>query len=184
MTKASPARIARRRGRPKGSTVPLWDDSQCFTIAAWWGFRECGCSSQTAAYWAEVATGDKPIRPEDIEGLLSVAGVDIRHTAASLDNHLRALERKAKRAPANNAWLMISATAIKGLILAARTRKPDVYCGMLDVLIKHGWGDVLKRLSERIVEASKSNVPPFEGTLGRRGQELLDWVRRATPKIP
>jgi hypothetical protein len=79
---------------------------------------------------------------------------------------------------------MISATAIKGLVLAARLRKPDVYCGMLDVLIRHGWGDVLKRLSERIIEASKSNVPPFEGTLGRHGQELLDWVRRTTPKIP
>ena len=184
MTRASAARIARRRGRPKGSTVPFHLDPQCFAIAAWWGFRECGVGSRAAAYWAEVATGDKPIRPEDIEGLLTVAAVDIRHTAASLDNHLRALARKAKRAPANNAWLMISATAIKGLILAARTRKPDVYCGMLDVLIKHGWGDVLKRLSERIIEASKSNVPPFEGTLGRRGQELLDWVRRATPKIP
>src|SRR5215831_14321780 len=96
--------------------------------------------------------------------------------------HLDALARKAKRAPADNAWLQMSATAIKALILAARTKRTEVYCGMLDVLIGLGWADVIERLSARISEASKSNVPPFEGKLGRRGQELLDWLR-ATPKI-
>jgi hypothetical protein len=185
MTQASAARVARRRGRgrPKGSAVPLERDRQRFAIAAWWGFRECGCGPYIAAYWAAVATGDEPIRPEDIEGLLTVAGVDIKHTAVSLDKHLDALARKAKRAPADNAWLRMSATAIKALILAARTKRVEVYCAMLDVLVGLGWADVIGRLSARIIEASKSNVPPYEGKPGRRGQELLDWLRRTTPEI-
>jgi hypothetical protein len=184
MTRASPARIARRRGRPKGSTVPFERDRQRFAIAAWWGFRECGCGPYGATYWATVATGDEPIRPEDIGGLLTVAGIDIKRTASSLDKHLDALTRKAKRAPADNVWLQTSATTIKALILAARTNNMRIYCDMLDVLIGLGWADVIERLSARIIEASKSNVPPHEGKLGRRAQQLLAGLRDATPKKP
>jgi hypothetical protein len=184
MTRASAARVARRRGRPKGSAVAFERDRQRFAIAAWWGFRECGCGPYVAAYWAAVATGDAPIRPEDIDGLLTVAGIDIKHTASSLDTHLAHLARKAKRAPADNAWLRLSATTIKALILAARTRNMRVYCDMLDVLIGLGWAEVIERLSARIIEASRSNIPPHEAKLGRRGQELLAGLRRATPKKP
>src|SRR5215468_7638332 len=83
MTRASPARIARRRGRPMGSTVPFERDRQRFAIAAWWGFRECGCGPYEATYWAAVATGDEPIRPEDIDGLLTAAGIDVKRTAST-----------------------------------------------------------------------------------------------------
>jgi hypothetical protein len=157
---------------------------QRFAIAAWWGFRECGCGPYMAAYWAAVATGDEPIRPENVEGLLTAAGIDIKRTASSLDKHIDRLARNAKRAPADDAWLRMSAAAIKALILAARMRKTQVYCGMLDTLVQLGWADVIGRLSARIIEASKSNVPPYEGKLGRQGRDLLDWLRRTTPKIP
>jgi len=183
MTRASPARLARRRGRPKGSTVAFERDRQRFAIAAWWGFRECGCGPYVAAYWAAIATGDAPIRPEDIDGLLTVAGVDIKGTASSLDKHLDRLARNAKRAPADNAWLRTSAITIKALILAARTNNMPVYCGMLDMLIGLGWADVIERLSARIIEAGKSNIPPHEGRLGCRGQQLLNRARAALPKI-
>jgi hypothetical protein len=182
MTRSSPARLARRRGRPKGSTVAFERDRQRFAIAAWWGFREYGCGPYVAAYWAAVATGDAPIKPEDIDGLLTVAGVDIKRTASTLDKHLDRLARNAKRAPSNNAWLRTSAITIKALILAARTNNMQVYCGMLDMLIGLGWADVIERLSARIIEAAKSNIPPHEGRLGRRGRELLAALRRTTPK--
>jgi hypothetical protein len=147
------------------------------------GFRECGCGPYVAAYWAAIATGDAPIRPEDIDGLLTVAGIDIKRTASSLDKHLDRLARNAKRAPADNAWLRTSATTIKALILAARTNNMRVYCGMLDVMVGLGWADVIERLSARIIEASKSNVPPHEGRFGRQGQQLLNRARAALPKI-
>src|SRR5262249_36176456 len=174
----------RRRGRPKGSAVPLERDRQRVGIAAACGFRECGGGPYVAAYWAALATGDEPIRPEDVEGLLTVAGIDIKRTASSLDKHLDALARKAKRAPANNTWLRISATTIKALILAARIKNTEVYCGMLDILIGLGWGEVIERLSARIIEAAKSNIPPREGELGRQGQALLDWLRSTMPEKP
>jgi hypothetical protein len=184
MTKASPARIARRRGRPKGSTIPFALNRQRFAIAAWWGFREYGCGPYVAAYWAAVATGDEPIRPEDFNSVLNVAGIDIKRTAASLDKHLDRLARNAKRAPADDAWLRASATTIKALLLAARDNNMEVYCGMLDVLIGLGWGEVIERLSVRIIEASKSNVPPYEGELSRQAQRLLAELRRLTAKRP
>ena len=184
MTRASPARIARRRGRPKGSTIPFALNRQRFAIAAWWGFREYGCGPYVAAYWAAVATGDEPIRPEDFNSVLNVAGIDIKKTASSLDKHLDRLARNAKRAPANDAWLRASATTIKALLLAARDNNMEVYCGMLDVLIGLGWGEVIERLSVRIIEASKSNVPPYEGELSRQAQRLLAELRRLTAKRP
>src|SRR5262249_40885025 len=138
MTKASPGRVERRRrqqkrGRPKGSTIPFERDRQRFTIGTLWGFRFAGAGPYTAAYWAAYVTGEEPIRPEDIEGLLIAAGTKIKHTASTLEKHLDHLARKADRIPPDtDAWLKISAVTIKALILAARTGNLEIYCLMLD----------------------------------------------------
>jgi hypothetical protein len=76
----------------------------------------------------------------------------------------------------------MSALAIKGLIIAARTGNTEVYCYMLDVLLLLGWRDVIQRLTARIDDLTKSNVPPREGRLGRKGQALLAWLRATTSK--
>jgi hypothetical protein len=178
--RSAKAKARRRRGRPKGSTVPLERDRQKFAIAVWGALRLYGAGPYVSAYWAAVVTGDEPIKPEDVEGLLTDAGIDIKRTASSLDEHIHALVRKAKRTiseQANNRWLEASSLAIKALILAARTANTEVYCGMLDVLIDLGWRDVIARLTARIDDLAKSNVPPHEGKLGRQGQTLLDWLR-------
>jgi hypothetical protein len=170
----------KQRGRPKGSTVPFQRDRQRFTIAAWWGFRGAGAGPYTAAYWASIATSEEPIRPEDVESLLTVAGTKIPHTAVTLDKHLDHLTRKAARIPPeSDGWLHVSAVTIKALVLAARTGKLEIYCQMLDLLLAIGWGDVIGRLSERVVQASKSNVPPFEGELGAKGRAFLARLRAA-----
>jgi hypothetical protein len=183
MTKFSPFRVERRRrqqkrGRPEGSTVPFAHDRQRFTIAAWWGFRGAGAGPFVASYWASIATSDTPIRPEDIDGLLHVAAVEIPHTSVTLDKHLDHLTRKAKRIPVeSDAWLHLSATAIKAAVLAARTGDLETYCFAFDQLIANGWAGTIRRLSERVVEASKSNLPPFEGELGRAGRAFLARLR-------
>jgi hypothetical protein len=167
-----------KAGRPKGTTVPLERDRQNFAVAVWQALRLCGTGPYVSAYWAVVITGDEPIKPEDVDGLLTVASIEIKRPASSLDKHLDALARKAKRTRPTN-WLMASALAIKALILAARTGKTEVYCGMLDVLIDLGWRDVIVRLEARIDDMAKSNVPPHEGKLGRQGQQMLDRLRSA-----
>src|SRR5262249_38614383 len=91
--------MRRRRSRPKGTTVPFERDRQRFTISALWGFRFAGAGPYTAAYWAAYVTGEEPIRPEDIEGLLIAAGTKIKHTASTLEKHLDHLARKADRIP-------------------------------------------------------------------------------------
>jgi hypothetical protein len=168
-----------RRGRPKGSTVPFERDRQRFTIGALWGFRFAGAGPYTAAYWAAYVTGEEPMRPEDIEGLLIAAGTKIKHTASTLEKHLDHLARKADRIPPDSdVWLKISAVTIKALILAARTGNLEIYCLMLDLLIDLGWANVIKR--RRINEALKSNVPPYdEGELGLKGPAFLARLRMA-----
>jgi hypothetical protein len=170
-------------GRPPGSTVPLQDDSQKFLIAMWHGVHLCGYGPYRSAYWAAWLTSDEPIKAEDVEGLLTVAGTEIRFTASSLDKHIDRIARKAESIPVDSDdWLHMSALAIKGLIIAARMRKLEVYCGMLDLLIDLGWRDLIDRLRARIAELIKSNIPPREGKLGREGGALLDWLRTAMAK--
>jgi hypothetical protein len=173
----------RRRGRPKGSAVPIERDRQRFAVAACRGFLSCGAGPYISGYWAAVATGNEPIKLEDIEGLLTAARIDIKRTASSLDKHIDALVRKTKRTlPGGDPWLEASELAIKALILAARNKNIPAYCAMLDTLIALGWADVIARLSARIIEATKGNLPPFEDRLGRQGQRLLDQLRLATSK--
>ena len=68
VTRASAARVARRRGRPKGSTTPIERDRQKFEVAIAWGFGLAGYGPTISAYCAAWATSNKPIRLEDVEG--------------------------------------------------------------------------------------------------------------------
>ena len=84
MTKASISRLARRkRGRPKGSTIPLERNERRHEIAIWNGFRLCGYGPTVSAYWAALVTSDQPIEPKDVEGLLTAAGTAIPYTAST-----------------------------------------------------------------------------------------------------
>jgi hypothetical protein len=171
----------RRAGRPKGSTVPLERHRQKFEIAVWHGVHLYGAGPYVSAHLAVVVTGEEPIEPEDVEGLLTAAGTEIKFTASSLDKHIDRLARNAERIPIDSdPWLHMSALAIKTLIIAARARDIELYYWTLDALIRLGWSDMIERLRARIDDLIKSNVPPREGKLGRQGQALLDWLRSAS----
>jgi hypothetical protein len=99
---ASLFRNSPRRGRPKGSTVALEDDPQKFAIAMWHGVYLCGYGPYRSAYWAAWLTSDQPIKAEDVEGLLTVAGTESEFTASSLDKHIDRLARKAESIPVDS----------------------------------------------------------------------------------
>jgi hypothetical protein len=163
--------------------VPFARDRQRFTIAALWGFRMAGAGAYTAAYWASIATSDEPIHPEGVGDLLIAAGTQIKHTAVTSRAHFEHLARKAASTPpGSDAWLEVSATTIKALILAARTGNLKIYCAMLDLLIVLGWRDVIQRLTDRIQDALKSNIPPFEGELGKAGRRFLAELSAKKPR--
>jgi hypothetical protein len=174
------ARKRRKPGRPKGTTVPLKRRRQKFEIAIWHGLHLDGHGPYTSGLWAAWLISHKPIKPENVKGLLTVAGTEINFTASSLHKHVDRLVRNAKSIPVDSdPWLHMSALAIKGLIIAARTGNFQVYCYMRDVLHRiPGWHDEIERLRARIDDMAKSNIPPREGELGRKGQALLDWLRR------
>src|SRR6516162_1775232 len=174
-------RTMRRRGRPKGTTVPLDRDPQRFEIAVWHGIHLDGHGPYTSAHWGAWVMSRKPIKLEDVEGLLTVAGTEIEFTASSLDKHIDRLARKAESIPVDgDPWLHMSALAIRAFILARRTRNMEMACYLLDVLIGLGWREVIERLCARIDDMLKSNIPPREGKLGREGQALLNWLRSVT----
>jgi hypothetical protein len=182
---ATPMKTPHHRGRPKGSTVPLERHRQKFAIAMWHGVHLYGVGPYLSARWAAWLTSNEPIRAEDVEGLLTVSGTEIKFTASTLDKHIDRLARTAERyALDSNPWLHKSALAIKGLIIAARTRNIEVYCGMLDVLIDLGWRGQIERLRARVEDLIRSNIPPREGKLGREGQGLLDWLRTVADEKP
>jgi len=170
----------RKPGRPKGTTVPLKRNRQKCEIAIWHGLRLDGHGPYTSGLWAVWVTSNEPIKPEDVEGLLTAAGSKIRFTASSLETHIDRLVRNAKNTAMNSdPWLQMSALAIKGLIIAARTRDAKTWCYMVDVLLRlSGWPAVIERLTARIDELVRSNVPPRENELGAKGQALLNWLRR------
>lgn len=177
MTKKKPDA---KRGRPKGSTVPPDRHRQRFAIAVARGLRLSGTGPYVAAHWAAVVTGNEAIKPEDVEGLLTVAGTKINFTASSLEKHIDRLARNADRASTD--WGRMSALAIKALILAARSGNAEVYCWCLDVLIGLGWRDVIERLRARVEDLAKSNIPPRDGGLGHEGQKLLKRLRAAAAR--
>src|SRR6516162_7936152 len=174
---------SRRRGRPRGSRVPLERDRQRFAVATWWGLHEIGYGPYEAAYLTSTAVGDDPIRLEDVEGLLTLASTQIKRTASSLDEHINALVRKAKRVPATD-WLVESSAAIRALVMYIAANDTARACIVLDVLVELGWGDVIQRLTERMGDALKSNVPPYEGKLRWQGRALLARLQQRRPKNP
>lgn len=180
-----PDKLKPRRGRPKGSTVPIERDRQARAVACWWAFREFGFGPYEAAHLAATVVSDQPIKLEDVEGLLRVASTEIKRTASSFEKHIDTLVRKAERhPPGSSSWLAASALAIKALILALRKNNTAMACWMLDVLIRLGWKDQLARLTARITEALKSNVPPRDTPLGRAGRALLAALKQETAKKP
>ena len=171
----------RRRGRPRGSRVPLERDRQRFAVAVWWGLHEMGYGPYEAAYLASTAVGDGPIRLENVENVLTIASTNVKHTSASLDEHIHALVRKAKRAPATD-WLVTSSAAIRAFVGYIRDDDIARACTMLDVLSHLGWRQEIVRLTSRISDAVKSNIPPYEGNLGRQGRVLFARLQTTRPK--
>src|SRR5262245_46422908 len=99
MTRASPGRVARRRGRPKWS---IEHDRERFELAAWWAFHGLGCGSFDAGRWAKLAVTSGAITLGDLDGVRTLAAATIElpqpFDPDDPDKGLRRLAAKAKRA--------------------------------------------------------------------------------------
>jgi hypothetical protein len=166
MTRASPARLA-RRGRPKGSTTPIERDPQRFEIAAWWAFHGMGFGPFDAARRALLATSGDPISMEDVEGVLIRASAKIPlpqpFDPLDPDKGLRRLSAKAKRARVKpSEWLILSSGLVRALITFIATNNVTGIATACDWLMKLGWGPTIMGLAQRIEAALGSNLPPAE----------------------
>jgi hypothetical protein len=183
MTRASAARIARRRGRgrPKGSAIAIERDPQRFEIACWWAFHEMGCGPFDAARRALLAVKGGPITLEDIEGVLVMASaiIPLPQPFDSLDpdKGLRRLSAKAKRIQPSG-WLAVSSGMIRALITFIATNNMTGISTACDGLIKLGWGPTIMGLTQRIETALGSNLPPADLTkLSPAVRRLLESLR-------
>jgi hypothetical protein len=155
----------KKRGRPKGSVVPIERDPQRFEIACWWAFHEMGCGAFDAARRALLASKGGPITLEDVDGVLLLASAQIPlpqpFDPLDPDKGLRRLSAKAKRAePAQ--WLIDSSALIRALITFIATGNMTGVCLTLDELIKLGWAPTINGLAQRVETALGSNLPPAE----------------------
>src|SRR6516162_5189135 len=100
MTRASPARrarrMARKRGRRKGSHVPLARDPQRYTYAAWLAFTTLGLGPYQAGKLGIVLIEETtPIRVEDVDRLLVVVSAAWEGDEDDLlDDYVHATVRK------------------------------------------------------------------------------------------
>jgi hypothetical protein len=127
MTKSSVGRrerrLARKLGRPKGSHRSLFKDRRRFAIAMWHAFKDAIGSHGAARLAVVLLEETTPIRTEDLEGLLVVAGADYLPPApnVTLDEYAFDLARRAKlvtdrATEQEQAWLIRSAGALRGLV--------------------------------------------------------------------
>jgi len=182
MTRSSPARLARRRGRPKGSITPIERDPQRFAIAAWWAFHGMGFGPFDAARRALLATNGGPISMEDVEGVLIMASAKIPlpqpFDPLDPDKGLRRLSAKAKRAKPSE-WLIISSGLVQALITFIATNNMTGIATACDGLMKLGWGPTIMGLAQRIEAALGSNLPPADlAKLSPAVRRLLAGLRQ------
>ena len=165
MTKASAARIARRRGRPKGSATAIERDSQRFEIACWWAFHGMGFGPFDAARRALLVTKGGPFTMADVEGVLVMASAQIPlpQPFDPLDPQkgLRRLSAKAKRTRPSE-WLIFSSALLQALIKFVTINNMIGIATASDGLIRLGWGPTIMGLVERIETALKSNLSPAD----------------------
>jgi hypothetical protein len=167
-------------GRPIGSAVPIERNRQKFAIVIWRVARYhrlLRLGPYEAAYLAAVVVSDQPIKLADVEGVLGLASTTVPYTASNLDKHIDRLARTAKAAPADNPWLRQSAEAVGALVSAMQVDATETICELLDDLIALGWSDLLTRLTARLEEALRGNVPPADGPLARAARRLLSRAK-------
>src|ERR1700683_5256197 len=82
-----------KRGRKKGSIVPLLSDDGRFEVATWFAFREMGFDPYPAAYLTIfLITSDQPITTTDVDSVLLNSTTSHR---SSVRNHADRIRRKA-----------------------------------------------------------------------------------------
>jgi hypothetical protein len=181
-----PARPTRRggertgAGRPKGSIIPIERNRQKFAIVLWRVFhyhRLLRLGPYEAAYLAATVVSDQPIKLEDVEGVLGLASTTVPYTASTLDKHIDRLARNAQRAPRDDPWLRQSAETIGALISAMQADETETACELLDDLIALGWGDLLRRLTARIQDALRGNIPRHDGPLRVAARRFVNRVK-------
>ena len=189
MTRASPARrarrMARKRGRREGSHVPLARDPQRYTYAAWLAFTRLGLGPYQAGKLAVVLIEETtPIRVEDVDHLLVVVSAAWEGGEDEmLDDYVHATVRKARlvigrTTDDERAWLSRSAGAIEAIIRSIKTGDMAGANRALDVLGGNDWRGVIEQARQRIEPALISNVPPYEFPLKRAARQLLEAVRK------
>src|SRR5262249_48876309 len=165
MTRASPSRIARRRGRPIGSSKAIERDPQRFEIACWWAFVGMGFGPFDAARRALLVTKSGPFSMADVEGVLVLAsttvGLPQPFDPLDPDKGLRRLSAKAKHADPSD-WLVHSSALVRAVMTFISTDNMTGVATACDGLIRLGWGPTIMGLVERIATALKSNLPPAD----------------------
>ncbi|MET3485864.1 hypothetical protein [Methylobacterium sp. 1973] len=174
-------RRASRRGRPRGSTVPLLQHPRRFETAAWtMATLGLGLGPANAAAAVAGVFSTRPIRAEAVGELLIRLSTGIDH--ATLKGRADSIRRRAEaavwaRTDAEEAWLVGSCGALLNLVTsegdAGRMAVP------LMELRELGWGPTLLRIAARINAAARSsNLPPADGPIPRQALRLAEALTR------
>lgn len=173
-----------KRGRPKGSVVPLLGDAGRFEIAAWFAFTELGFGVYPAAFLVAFLASDRPITTESIDGVLLKSSSLHQRSPSAVIGHADRIRRKApeviaRAADQERAWLTASMTAIIALVTFAALGNAGGMVMALRVLHGAGWTETLDRIGKRMDATLRSNFPPTEGKLRGTARQLLRRQQQA-----
>ncbi len=175
-------RRASRRGRPKGSTVPLMQHPRRFETAAWLvATGNCGIRPTLAGVLVAALFSVRPIQASVAEGVLIRLSTDVEN--ATLKGRADAIQRRAQAAldslsDEDHAWLTASAGELLALLESGGD--PGRMAAPLTQLRALGWAPALNRIGHRIAEAfAGSNLPPATGPHPAKALRLAEAVRLA-----
>jgi hypothetical protein len=179
-------------GRAKKTTE---QDLDRFFIVIWRVLaRLMGYGPRDAGYFAAHLVSAERIVLADVEGAIRVASTTIKHHADDLETRIAGLVRKAQGSSDEDPWIRQSEAAIKALLLTGfALLRPDLTddtrkrliadaAGLTADLEELGWGEFRSRLEGRTNAAFRSNLPPHDSPLGRKGRRLLQSIKKPPQK--
>jgi hypothetical protein len=166
----------RRRGRPIGAVIPLVKDSGRFELAFALAWEGLGLDKYPAARLAMAIFSPTPFTTQSIGDLVvaSVVMPKFRTIEGHTNRTVRKISQKMYGSLEDRRWLKSSAEYLGAFIVAQRNGWSDVSRICLFVLEQQlGWGPTIRCIGTRLDAASRSNLPPFDGSLGRNGLALV-----------
>lgn len=167
---------ATKRGRPKGSRLPFFEDADRFAIAmVACGEHLLGIPRYHAAYITLALTSKGAIEVGSIDDAVRLSGGP-RYATLQGASYTLIAKCDLPKQVAEADWIASSAALLCALIKQHGTGDPTRLRMIFDGLAARGWGPMLLNLAERLAAIGASNLAPIDEPVSSRVRGWLDRI--------